>query len=256
MKICWDTLENMYLTRNGTLRKRNGTSYIEQEACKVCNGPFLMRPSTPTDFCGHSCAASGKIFTNKSKKKMASKQEGNKNSFWKGGVVEANIPLFDTYAHQISYAEEVCRDPENYNWLQVKCAYCGRWYVPTRTIVRGRIDVLNGKRNGETRFYCSENCKQVCPIFNQKKYPKGFKHATSREVDSHLRQMVLERDNWTCQICGKTVEEAQLHCHHMDPAAQNPMFQNDTDSCIALCKGCHGWVHTQYGCRYVDLRCK
>jgi uracil-DNA glycosylase family 4 len=97
---------------------------------------------------------------------------------------------------------------------------------------------------------------QACPIYGQIEHPKGFKYASSREVDPHLRQMVFERDNWTCQICGKTIDEAQLHCHHMDPATQNPMFQNDMDSCITLCKDCHDWVHSQYGCRYIDLRCE
>lgn len=42
----------------------------------------------------------------------------------------------------------------------------------------------------------------------------------------------------------------------MDPAAQNPMFQNDADSCITLCKDCHKFIHKQIGCRYIDLRCK
>jgi 5-methylcytosine-specific restriction endonuclease McrA len=94
------------------------------------------------------------------------------------------------------------------------------------------------------------------PTPSCKMYPKGFKHTTSREVSTYLRQMVLERDNWTCQICGKTIEEIQLHVHHMDPVAQNPMFQNDMDSCVTLCKICHKMVHSRRGCRYVDLQCK
>jgi hypothetical protein len=85
--------------------------------------------------------------------------------------------------------------------------------------------------NGECRLYCSENCKQACPTYWQQKYPKGFKHVTSREVNPYLRQMVLERDNWTCQICGKTSKEAQLHVHHMDPVAQNPMFTSYGSGC-------------------------
>jgi len=31
---------------------------------------------------------------------------------WKGGVRKKNIPLYDTYAHQISYVEEVRRSPK------------------------------------------------------------------------------------------------------------------------------------------------
>jgi hypothetical protein len=115
--------------------------------------------------------------------------------------------------------------------LEAKCVYCGKWFVPTYRAVRNRIMATIHLNNGECRLYCSENCKQACPTY------------------------VLERDNWTCQICGKTSKEAQLHVHHMDPVAQNPMFQNDMDSCITLCKCCHTFVHKQRGCRYIDLRC-
>jgi hypothetical protein len=141
-------------------------------------------------------------------------------------------------------------------FLEVKCRYCGRYFIPTHSAVASRIGALNGNVEGDQYLYCSEYCKQACPVYGQVKYPKGFKHTTSREVNSLVRQMVFERDNWTCQICGKTIKDGQLHCHHMDPVAQNPMFQNDINSCITLCKGCHKMVHSRIGCRYIDLVCK
>lgn len=140
--------------------------------------------------------------------------------------------------------------------LEVRCRYCGKYFIPSFGSANNRVRALNGELHGDNYLYCSENCKQACPIYGQVKYPKGFKVASSREVNSLIRQMVFERDNWTCQICGRTSKEVQLHCHHMDPVAQNPMFQNDIDSCITLCKDCHKMVHKQHGCRYVDLRCK
>lgn len=254
MKICWDNIEGIYLTKKGFFRKKQDT-YIYKESCARCGGPYLTIKSKQSIFCGQSCAMSGKLVGEKHPM-YGNKQCGIQNFNYKGGVTKINIPLYDTYAYQMLYAEEVHRDPENTDWLQVKCAYCGRWFTPKSINVQSRIKALNGTVLGEARLYCSENCKQACPIYYQKKWPKGFRHASSREVDPNLRQMVLERDDWTCQICSKTVEEAQLHCHHMDPVAQNLMFQNDMDSCITLCKDCHKEVHTQYGCRYVDLRCK
>lgn len=175
---------------------------------------------------------------------------------WKGGVKRKNIPLYDTYAHQIDYAEEVRRDIEYPDRLQVRCVYCNKWYTPKTTEVHGRLRVLNGNGNGEQRFYCSNNCKIACPIYHAIKWPKGFKKVSSREVNPYLRQICFERDNWTCQICGKTAKEAQLHCHHIDPVTQNPMFQNDIDSVITLCKKCHKFVHTLPGCNYHELKCE
>jgi len=48
-----------------------------------------------------------------------------------------------------------------------------------------------------------------------------------------VRKLILERDNYTCQLCGKT--NCELHVHHINPT-----------SLITLCKSCHGKVHRKY----------
>jgi len=199
----------------------------------------------------------GKKHSVASKKKIslaASKRKGNKNPNYKGGYWKKNIPLFDTYAEKISYVEEVRRDPNDYNTLQVKCTYCGRWFTPKRSHVGERLKILvNGKTRGEASFYCSEDCKDACPIFRMRLFPKGHKDGTSREVQPELRKLVLERDNYTCQKCG--VINTELHCHHFEGIMQNPIESADTDMCITLCKECHEEVHSKDGCRRSDLKC-
>ena len=264
MKICWNMLEGLKLTKLGTFKKGSAT-YIYKESCVICGKPYLTLSYRQSNVCGLSCANSGKnnsnygkIHTVETRKKMsekASRRIGCLSTNYKGGVRALGVTTYDAYKHTLGLYEEV-RKQRGTEILEVKCAYCGKWFAPTHDAIGRRLIVINSLNKGEARLYCSENCKQACPTYGQKLYPKGFKHITSREVSTYLRQMVLERDNWTCQICGKTSKEAQLHCHHMDPATQNPMFQNDMDSCITLCKGCHKMVHKQYGCRYIDLRCK
>jgi 5-methylcytosine-specific restriction endonuclease McrA len=172
---------------------------------------------------------------------------------WKGGVIKDNIALYETYVERISYAETTRRDPDNDSLLQVKCIYCDKWYNPTRATVKSRITALNSSSASENRFYCSSKCKNECPIFHQHKYPKGYKTASSREVQSELRKLVFHRDNWECIRCGAT---AQLHCHHITGVELNPVESADIDNCITFCKKCHKWIHTEKGCRYVDLRRK
>jgi 5-methylcytosine-specific restriction endonuclease McrA len=205
-----------------------------------------------------SIVNTGKTLSVETRKKISknhARLTGPSNSSWKGGVKALGLTTYDTQRDKLKPYEEI-RKQDGTEMLEVRCAYCNRWFAPTYKAVRGRLDSINNLNKGEQRFYCSENCKIACPTYGRIKYPKGFKHTTSREVLPALRQMVFERDNWTCQICGKTTKEAQLHCHHMDPVGQNPMFQNDMDSCITLCKGCHKMVHSRRGCRYVDLQCK
>jgi 5-methylcytosine-specific restriction endonuclease McrA len=192
-------------------------------------------------------------------KMRASAYKGKDSRFWKGGIRKNKISLYDTYAHRIDFAEEVSYklNEGGLKILLVKCSYCGKWFNPSTVIVQHRISSLEGRSQGEKRLYCSESCKKACPIYNQTLYPKGFKPATSREVQPELRQLVLERDDWTCQYgnCGKTTDNAELHCHHITGIKQNPIESADVDNCITLCKKHHKKVHSQAGCKYFDLRC-
>lgn len=204
----------------------------------------------------------GHLFSEEHKTKLseaAKKRLENpkNNSQWKGGYNGKNIPLYDTYAHQISFCEEIRRNKEDPNILEVKCAYCGKWFIPAKIDTRNRIQALNDEIRGEGRFYCSENCKNECPIYHKQKWPKGFKSATSREVQPELRQMCFERDNFTCQKCGKPQDELEtgLHCHHVEGIRWEPLESADLDKVITLCKTCHIEVHKQPDCGYHDLRC-
>ena len=183
-----------------------------------------------------------------------SKKRGENHPNWKGGVGMNNIAIFDTLAPQIEFCEEVRRDPTNYSHLQVRCTYCGRWYNPSRTSVRNRIQAVLGRYEGEQRLYCSFGCKKLCPIYMKKKYSAEETNTKrySREVQPELRQLVFERDNYKCQKCGF---EIYLQCHHIDGILQEPLLSADVDECITLCKGCHKEVHKEDECRYVDLKC-
>jgi 5-methylcytosine-specific restriction endonuclease McrA len=191
-------------------------------------------------------------------KNRKGKNIGKKHPLWKGGVAKNNIAIYDTYAPQISFAEKVRRNLENSSLLEVTCSYCGRWYSPSAYSVYNRRNALLGKFNDytERRFYCSDYCRHACPVWNQRTYPKGFKKATSREVQPELRQLVLKRDEYACQLCDNTIENTELHCHHITAVAQNPIESADIDNCITLCKKCHKKVHSKKGCRYFELKCK
>jgi len=165
---------------------------------------------------------------------------------------------YDTYALQISYAEKV----KNIGgFLQVRCTYCGKWYFPTNLSVQHRIRALNSSDGAECRLYCSEECKSVCPIFHKHKFQEEHpmkNESSSREVQPELRQMVFERDEYTCIRCGKQQSDLDivLHCHHMEGIQQNPIESADMDMCVTVCRDCHEEIHKQKDCRYVDLQCK
>lgn len=160
---------------------------------------------------------------------------------------------FDSYAYKLDNIEETRRDPETGEFLEIRCAYCGRWFKPLNYQVKNRLQAFNGtsKSFTERRIYCSDLCKRECPIYDRKKFPKGFKPASSREVQPQLRKLVFARDNWTCQRCGKN---DSLHCHHIIPVKVEPIESADVDNCITLCKECHMIVHSYDGCRTNEIK--
>ena len=197
------------------------------DECYNCHEPFLTQSCNIGKFCTRSCTG---------------KYIHSNGPNWKGGVTENNIPLYDTYAPQLSYCESVRRDPNHYDWLQVKCAYCGKWYNPTYKDTHSRISSLNGYNHGECRLYCSSDCKHLCPIYWQKLYSAEEKNTKqlSREVQPELRQMVFERDGWKCTKCGS---DKSLTCHHIEGILWEPLMSADIDMCITHCKDCHKEVH-------------
>lgn len=152
--------------------------------------------------------------------------------------------------------DESSRLSEDNIHLEVKCKYCNKYFVPTIISVKGRIASLNDTQAGSQFLYCSEGCKKACPTYYQKKYSRGFKKRTSREVQPELRKLVLERDDWKCQKCGIGIDKTELHCHHLTGVEINPIESADIDNCVTLCKRCHKEAHLLPGCGYNDYRRK
>lgn len=190
--------------------------------------------------------------------KKENRVDGNMGN-WKGGYDSKGIPIFETYNNQISFSDKTRRNKKDNKILEVRCSYCGKWYIPTIISIQERVRSLNRCSSSECRLYCSDKCKKECPIYRKVKYPKDFKPATSREVQPELRQMRFEIDNYTCQKCGKHQDELEsgLHCHHIEGIRWEPLESADIDKVITLCKNCHKKIHINIeGCKYDEMKCK
>lgn len=327
MKICWDTLEGVHLTRNCTFKKGEHT-YIYKESCIKCGESYLTEKSRQSKFCGPSCVNKGRVHSVEARKNMSVAQTGKTHSVetrkkisaahvgktisietrrkmsasqigkvcsietkkriaaaqagrtwhmsieakkkmsermskcvgilshnYKGGVKALGLTTYNTNKDTLGLYEDI-RKQKGTEILEVKCVYCGRWFVPTRLAVSGRLDAINNLNRGEGRLYCSENCKQLCPTYGQKKYPKGHNpYEVSKSIwytNAELRvwrEEVLKRENYICEYCG---EKATI-AHHSKPKKLEPFFALDPEYGVACCEKCHYKYGHQGECNTANL---
>ena len=91
-----------------------------------------------------------------------------------------------------------------------------------------------GRKYGESRFYCSDACKESCEVFNTKLYRKN-QNSTDNYGYNIWREEVLSRARYRCEYCGRKANTA----HHSRPKKLEPFFSLDPDYGIACCSKCH-----------------
>lgn len=242
---------------------RKCEGYISSKNLNGKTGPKPERINEEGILCSYGCGRKAKYkFKNgnycceksiqncPSKKKPVSKETRSKlrkinrkpSDYWK-----ETYPLF--------YVVEKPKFEKGKIFVRCKNESCKKWFEPTYVQIYERIRNIEREDGGGDYFYCSEECKNSCPIFNQKKYPKNFKPDYSREVQPELRLMRLEIDNHQCQKCHRTSKEVELQCHHVEGINWEPLESADIDKVITLCKDCHIEVHSKEGCTYHEMRC-
>jgi len=113
----------------------------------------------------------------------------------------------------------------------------GRWFTPTSKQLQDRKNFLENEGLDKSYFYCSQECKDTCILYNSK---GGDPHKdnklphTSAELNT-LNQLVLKRDTELCYYCG----EYATIVHHLRPQKLEPFFALDPDYAISVCKKCH-----------------
>ena len=86
------------------------------------------------------------------------------------GTIEATIdgmPTYDRFAEELSVTDKVRPDLSDNALLQVACKKCDKFFNPSYTATRNRISAISKDGHGESNFYCSDECKDACSIFNK-----------------------------------------------------------------------------------------
>lgn len=84
-------------------------------------------------------------------------------------------------------------------------------------------------------------CSNACRHDRQSKIPTSERVSYDDPEWDENREKALERDNYTCQKCGKGNSESTLVVHHIGPVTHggtHSLANLDT-----LCQGCHASLH-------------
>jgi len=111
------------------------------------------------------------------------------------------------------------------------------WFTPTGRQLEQRIGAIEHIFGNDAGYlYCSEKCKEECPLFNLINDPNRtvIKLYTSEEYQT-FRQQVLKRESYLCEYC----ESKATHVHHSRPQKLEPGFVLDPDFGVACCEKCH-----------------
>ncbi len=146
-----------------------------------------------------------------------------------------------------SRVEGMRYNPDNKKEIQVHCKNhnCknskekGGWFTPTGIQISERIRCLE-KQDGNdgSHFYCSQKCKDECPLYNLRSDPYEIKDTELPYTENELQtldEFVMERENNRCEYCGEKAD----HVHHIKPKKLEPFFALDPDYAIAVCKKHH-----------------
>jgi len=118
------------------------------------------------------------------------------------------------------------------------------WFTPTSIQLGERIRQLESSNgNDGSNFYCSQECKVECPIYNSRGADpfKNTKLPYTQEEYNTWNKEVLERQRKRdiynfCEMCFST---ENLHTHHEKPVKTHPYLALDPDNGIVLCQKCH-----------------
>jgi len=172
---------------------------------------------------------------------------------------------YNICAPQIDFIEEIRRDPNNPELIQVRCKLCKKWFNPTNQQLRDRIIAINGNHSigTENHLYCSQECKDSCPLYNikasqlitqQRLKNNNLSKDDFQRIQQEVRIYFLKIKNPDkCELCGEKLDPKDLILHHIIPVSIDYVSEADIDNVIFVCKDCHNQTHQIDGCKTSQL---
>lgn len=154
-----------------------------------------------------------------------------------------------------------CECDYNNNRYNHECKMCGKNYKSGKkdSNICKECHTKTIAKNGSKRFTGLNQSGQNNPMYGIRRFgiknPNYNLNKTDEEREngrgitgySDWRKGVYERDNYTCQCCGKK-GNGDIIAHHLDGYNWFIEGRTDINNGITLCEHCHKEFHNAYGC--------
>jgi predicted nucleic acid-binding Zn ribbon protein len=130
------------------------------------------------------------------------------------------------------------------------CAKCGQFFYTTDVRKKFCTDECRINFFNDARDRPNKGKSGICEVCG-KEY-KVLRNPTKRTCSNRCakfkckydgnRLKALQRDNFTCQVCGGS-KNKRLNVHHKDGTGQLKMPNHDLNNLVTLCITCHHIAH-------------
>ena len=230
--------------------------YIESRGCELLN-PTYINNKTKLDIrckCGKIFKRNFHDFKDGSKElcpDCANIQKGlsqRNRKIVKCDYCNKEIERCESTVNNMNFCDKKCQDKWQSENCRCKCNcdYCGKELERPKSLIKNH-NFCSGECKGK---WMSENLKgENNPNFKPEIDAK--ERITKRNYPEYrdFREKVFERDNYTCQCCGR--HGGKLRAHHFDGYHWDVEHRTDVDNGITLCDKCHdaqysGSFHSVY----------
>jgi len=190
---------------------------------------------------GHIPWNKGKKFNIKVKRKMSEAKLKNPTKYWLGKKRDFQTKQKISQTIKISGQRLGKNNPMYKDGGSLKiCPICKKYFlVPTSTKF--------------WRKFCSYRCKskwmRISLIGSDNSNWKGgfvpiYKYMRNWQILKEWRNKIFTRDNYICQLCGKT--DCYLEAHHIKSFTYYPKLRTEITNGISLCRDCHNLTKRKY----------